>query len=106
MLKIKLSRGGKKQQPHYRIIVHEAKSKRDGKNTDILGYYIPFRIPAVIKLDIQKYDDWLNKGAKATETVAYLRTKVKDSNETTIAKPTNTKVSKKQKSKQEASTQS
>ncbi|NMC36130.1 30S ribosomal protein S16 [Candidatus Beckwithbacteria bacterium] len=72
MLKIKLSRIGKKNQPFYRIIVAEARSKRDGKYIDLLGTYNPVVTPKEIKLDTKKYDEWVNKGAQATPTVAHL----------------------------------
>lgn len=69
MLKIKLSRLGKRGQPFYRIIVNEAKSKRDGKFIDLLGTYNPMSDPKEIKIDQVKYQDWLKKGAQPTNTV-------------------------------------
>ena len=76
MLKIKLSRTGKKDQPHYRIVVAEAKSKRDGKTTDILGSYNPNVTPKEIVLDTKKYNNWIEKGAQPTNTVRNLYNKV------------------------------
>ena len=70
MLKIKLSRLGKRKQPFYRIIVAEAKSKRDGAYIDVLGTYNPMVSPKEIKIDVAKYDDWVKKGAQPTETIA------------------------------------
>ena len=75
MLKIKLSRTGKRHQPHYRIIVAEARSKRDGKYLANLGHYIPTPKPATLKLDTKAYDSWISKGAQPTDTVRQLRTK-------------------------------
>lgn len=72
MLKIKLSRLGKKKQPNYRIIVAEAKSKRDGKYVDLLGTYNPMVEPKEIKINIAKYDEWTKKGAQPTQTVTSL----------------------------------
>ncbi len=77
MLKIKLTRLGKKKQPYYRIIIAEARSKRDGKYIDLIGSYNPMSNPKEIKIDIAKYDEWINKGAKPTETVADLYKKAK-----------------------------
>lgn len=77
MLKIKLSRKGKKNQPFYRIIVAEAKSKRDGKYIDALGYYNPLTKPKIIKINKEAYQEWLKKGAQPTETVKKLFNKVK-----------------------------
>jgi small subunit ribosomal protein S16 len=70
MLKIKLSRLGKRKQPFYRIIVTEAKSKRDGSYTDLLGTYNPMVTPKEIKLKIKEYENWVAKGAQPTLTVA------------------------------------
>lgn len=72
MLKIKLTRNGKRGQPNYRIVVNEARSKRDGKYTDYLGYYNPLTNPADIQLDTKKYQEWLDKGAQPTKTVQLL----------------------------------
>ncbi len=72
MLKIKLSRVGKKNQPQYRVVVAEARSKRDGAHTDRIGYYNPLTDPAEFKIDINKYNDWLTKGAQPTDTVRHL----------------------------------
>ncbi|MBU0974959.1 30S ribosomal protein S16, partial [Patescibacteria group bacterium] len=55
MLKIKLARFGKKNQPHFRIIVNEARSKRDGEYIALLGSYAPAQIPKLLKIDIKKY---------------------------------------------------
>ncbi|MFC1653221.1 30S ribosomal protein S16 [Patescibacteria group bacterium] len=79
MLKIKLSRQGKRGQPHYRIVVAEAKSKRDGKVTEKIGHYDPLSKPATIKIDLKKYKSWIEKGAKPTNTVKNLAERVKKS---------------------------
>ncbi|PWU22896.1 30S ribosomal protein S16 [Candidatus Cerribacteria bacterium 'Amazon FNV 2010 28 9'] len=70
MLKIKLSRTGKTHQPSYRIVVVEAKSKRDGKYVENLGHYNPVTKDFVV--DTAKYGTWLTKGAQPTLTVANL----------------------------------
>ncbi|OGV96403.1 30S ribosomal protein S16 [Microgenomates group bacterium RBG_16_45_19] len=72
MLKIKLSRLGKRSQPAYRIIVAEARSKRDGQYTDLLGTYSPLTDPPTVKLNQAKYDHWIKQGAQPTTTVANL----------------------------------
>ena len=69
MLKIKLTRTGKRNQPSYRIVVQERRSKRDGKYIDNLGYYYPLSNPKTVKVDRKKYEEWINKGAQPTETV-------------------------------------
>lgn len=75
MLKIKLTRLGKRNQPHYRVVVNEAKTRRDGKYVDMLGHYNPLVNPAEIVIDMEKYASWLKKGAQPTETVAHLAKK-------------------------------
>jgi len=76
MLKIKLSRLGKRGQSYYRIIVAEAKSKRDGKYVDLLGSYNPMIKENQVVIDINKYQDWIKKGAQPTLTVGQLFAKL------------------------------
>ncbi len=80
MLKIKLSRFGKRHQPEYRIVVNEARDKRDGKYVALLGQYAPTRNPKVLTLDLKAYADWLTKGAQPTETVANLAKRAESKN--------------------------
>ncbi len=70
MLKIKLTRFGKKKQPIYRIVVAERRSKSHGKYIDLLGTYNISVKPKEIKLDLEKYKQWCNNGAQPTMTVA------------------------------------
>ena len=60
---LRLSLVGKKGQPIYRIVACETRSKRDGKNADILGTYNPSFNPPRLVLDHKKLDDWVKKGA-------------------------------------------
>jgi small subunit ribosomal protein S16 len=75
MLKIKLARFGKKKQPHYRIVINEARDKRDGRYVEAIGHYAPTMTPKVLTIDMVKYEDWRKKGAQPTETVAALVTR-------------------------------
>ncbi len=72
MLKIKLSRTGKKGYASYRIVVNEARTKRDGKYLELLGHYDPNTKPKTIKLDKKRLNHWLSKGAQPTQTVRRL----------------------------------
>lgn len=72
MLKIKLSRTGRKNQPSYRVIVAEARSKRDGKVVDSLGHYNPLAKPAEVVIDKKKFQEWIARGAQPTITVGNL----------------------------------
>jgi len=80
MLKIKLARFGKRGQPHFRIIVNEARSKRDGQYVALLGHYAPTATPKILDLDLKAYAEWIQKGAQPTDTVAALAKKVESGN--------------------------
>lgn len=80
MLKIKLARFGKKSQPHFRIIVNEARSKRDGQYVALLGHYAPTQTPKILDLDLKTYAEWIKKGAQPTNTVAALARRVESGN--------------------------
>ena len=67
MLKIRLKRIGKKQEPHYRIVVMPARTKRDGKAVEYIGYHSPIRKETKLEIERAKY--WLSVGAKPTATV-------------------------------------
>ena len=80
MLKIKLARFGKTKQPHYRIVINEAKDKRDGKYVAQVGRYIPTESPKVLEFNVEEYKNWVKKGAQPTETVAALFTRFESGN--------------------------
>lgn len=67
MLKIKLFQRGKKHQRTYRLVVAEARSKRDGKYVDYIGSWNPKTKD--LKFDQKKIDSWIDKGAQLTEGV-------------------------------------
>ena len=66
MVRIRLMRMGKKHRPFYRIVVADARSPRDGKFLDIIGYYDPLKEPPEIKIDEEKLKEWIRKGAQPT----------------------------------------
>jgi small subunit ribosomal protein S16 len=72
LLAIKLMRTGAKKSPSYRIVVKEKQSKRDGAYLENLGTYNPTRNPAEIKLDLNRVNYWIEKGAQPTNTVTRL----------------------------------
>lgn len=69
MLKIKLSRFGKKNAPTFRIIVAEARSKRDGYYLENLGFYNPNNQKDKFSYNKEKYTQWIQKGAIPTKSV-------------------------------------
>lgn len=78
MLKIRLARGGMKKLPHYRIIVADARSPRDGRFVEKIGHYHPLmkddnKDRVVVKHDRLQY--WLKNGAKPTERIIFFMKK-------------------------------
>lgn len=72
MLKIRLRKPGKsvKRRYHYKIVVTEARNARESKFVAQVGHYDPSH--ELLKFDTAKYEEWIKKGAKPTETVATL----------------------------------
>ena len=70
--KIRLRRMGAKKRPFYRIVVADARSPRDGKFIEEIGYYDPTTNPATVKVDEEKALKWLSDGAKPSDTVKSL----------------------------------
>lgn len=69
MLSIRLTRLGAKKRPFYRIVVTERDAKRDGRFVEIIGHFDPIATPQVIKIDQERYDYWVEHGAKPTDSV-------------------------------------
>jgi small subunit ribosomal protein S16 len=67
--KIKLMRLGKMREPHYRIVVADSRTKRDGRSIETIGEYHPKSDPSVIKVDGERAAYWLGVGAQPTEAV-------------------------------------
>lgn len=72
MLKLKLSRTGKKGFATYKLIVAEAKSKRDGRYLEELGTYNPNLTPVGLSINRVRVDYWLSQGAQPTLTIRRL----------------------------------
>ncbi len=71
-IRLRLTRGGRKKKPFYRIVAANSEAKRDGSFLEILGTYDPLQNPAEIKLDTEKVKKWLDRGAKPSDTVKSL----------------------------------
>jgi small subunit ribosomal protein S16 len=69
MLRIRLSRVGKKGSPSYRIVVAEAKAPRDGSYLEWIGTYDPMQDPPAITLKQDRAQHWLSVGAQASDPV-------------------------------------
>lgn len=72
--KIRLKRFGTKQRPFYRIVVMDSAAPRDGRALDEVGLYHPIEADGEqqLKFDEAKVREWLNKGARPSETVRKL----------------------------------
>jgi small subunit ribosomal protein S16 len=68
--KIKLMRLGKIRAPHYRIVIADARTKRDGRVIETIGKYHPKEDPSFIEVDTDRAQYWLGVGAQPTEAVA------------------------------------
>lgn len=71
-VKMRLKRMGQKKEPFYRVVVADARSPRDGRFIDEVGYYDPTAEPSVIKFDEENTKKWLANGAQPTDRVAKL----------------------------------
>lgn len=70
MVKIRLKRLGAKHNPYYRIVVMPSERRRDGRETEKLGWYDPAgKGKEQYKIDMERAEYWLSKGAQPTEVV-------------------------------------
>jgi len=72
VLKLRLRRMGAKRQPSYRIVVAESSSPRDGRFLETVGMYNPKTEPMTLRLDAERAQYWLERGAQPTDTVRSL----------------------------------
>ena len=71
-VKIKLKRLGKIREPYYRIVVADARTKRDGRAIEEIGKYHPKADPSVIEVNSERVQHWLSVGAQPTDPVKVL----------------------------------
>ncbi|MBN1197305.1 MAG: 30S ribosomal protein S16 [Candidatus Aminicenantes bacterium] len=76
MVAIRLTRAGTKHRPFYRIVAVDREKPRESRYIDLIGHYNPMSEPAEVKLDLEKYNEWIKKGAKPSQTVRSLLKKV------------------------------
>ena len=78
-VRIRLSRGGAKKRPFYRIVVADSRRARDGKFIDQVGTYnpmLPKDNPERVKIDVEKTKDWMAKGAQPSDRVTLFLSKL------------------------------
>ena len=69
---IRLSRRGAKKRPFYRVVATDSRSPRDGKFLEVLGTYDPLKADDQFKIDAEKTESWIKKGAVPSRTVTSL----------------------------------
>ncbi|MGB3244125.1 MAG: 30S ribosomal protein S16 [Sulfitobacter sp.] len=72
-MKIRLARGGSKKRPFYRIVAADSRMPRDGRFIEKLGTYnplLPKDSEERVKMDVEKIQEWIAKGAQPTDRVA------------------------------------
>jgi small subunit ribosomal protein S16 len=100
VVKIRLKRLGYKKNPTYRIVVIDSRLKREGAPIEELGYYNPKT--KEMKLNKTSAQEWIKKGAQASETVAYLIKNCDDSGSLVSTQKTTVKLSIKAQAKAQA----
>ena len=71
-VRIRLTRVGATKRPSYRVVAIDSRRPRDGRSLEILGFYDPLTEPATVKLDAERLDAWIAKGARPSDTVGKL----------------------------------
>ena len=77
-VRIRLLRMGKIRNPQYRIVVADARTKRDGRAIEFLGIYHPKEDPSLIEVDSERVQHWLKVGAQPSEAVQAILSKTGD----------------------------
>jgi small subunit ribosomal protein S16 len=75
MLSIRLRRTGSKKRPFFRVVVSEARSKKEGEFIEVLGFYNPRTKPAVVEINKERITHWIGKGARPSDSVRTLLSK-------------------------------
>ena len=68
-VRIRLKRMGAKKRPFYRIVVADARAPRDGRFIETLGTYNPLTDPAELKLNAERVQLWLSRGAQPSDPI-------------------------------------
>ena len=67
---------GSNKQPFYRIVAADSRAPRDGKFLEILGYFDPRKSPQTLQVKTERVKSWIERGAKPTERVEKLLSKL------------------------------
>ena len=69
---IRLRRTGTTRKPAYRVVVADSRAARDGKFIEVLGHYNPLTNPPTVKIEVERVNEWIKKGAQPSNTVRKL----------------------------------
>ena len=83
-VKIRLKRTGAKNSPSFRVVAADARSPRDGRFLEILGWYDPKIEGRNTKLNMERIDHWISQGAQVSDTVKSL---IKNANKADASEP-------------------
>jgi len=72
VLKIRLRREGSRNRPFFRVVVSDSRHTPTGPTVETLGYYDPKTDPPQVRIDVERYREWVAKGAHASDTVRSL----------------------------------
>lgn len=72
MLSIRMRRTGSKKRPFFRVVVSEARSKKEGQYIEVLGFYNPRTKPAIVEINKDRVSYWISKGARPSDSVRTL----------------------------------
>lgn len=79
MLKIRLRRMGARNNPFYRVVVSDSRRVPTASAMEEVGWYDPTKNPAQMKIDAERVDYWMGRGAQLSPTVAKLLGKARQS---------------------------
>ena len=72
MVAIRLRRAGSKKRPFFRVVVTDSRTARDSRFVEILGHYDPRAKPAVVDVDRERVQYWIDRGAQPSDSVRTL----------------------------------
>jgi len=75
LVKIRLKRMGTTKRPVYRLVVADSRSPRDGRFIEAIGFYDPLPSPAVVRIDTERVQLWLQRGARPSDSARQLLVK-------------------------------
>ena len=76
-VRLRLARAGAKKAPYYRVVVADSRRPRDGRFIEQVGIYDPTREPAEIRLELDRIEHWIKRGAVPSVTVSELIKKLR-----------------------------